>query len=81
MTPTDRLNRYRLCLQGSLDKRWLQSYESLIFLDQDDATTIIFGTLDQAALFGLLNRIRDMGVELIALERIDEMKRAAKGDS
>jgi len=65
----DRPTHYQICLEGILDERWLRWFEGLEVISNSDDQTIIRGEFDQSALHGLLNRIRDLGVTLISVQR------------
>jgi len=69
MNSNDQLTRYQIRLQGHFDARRLRWFEDLEVSRRPEGETVISGALDQAALHGVLNRIRDMGVVLIAVER------------
>ena len=69
MKSTDRSTQYQICLEGKLDERWLRWFEGLEVKANADDQTIIRGEFDQSALHGLLNRIRDLGVPLISVQR------------
>jgi hypothetical protein len=69
MKSTDRSTHYQICLEGILDERWLRWFEGLEVTSSADNQTIIRGELDQSALHGLFNRIRDLGVTLISVQR------------
>ena len=69
MESTDRSNHYQISLDGKLDERWLRWFEGLEVQTSPDDQTIISGEFDQSALHGLFNRIRDMGVTLISVQR------------
>jgi len=69
MTTTDRSIHYQICLEGKLDERWLRWFEGLDVNTGADEQTIIRGEFDQSALHGLFNRIRDLGVTLISVQR------------
>lgn len=60
---------YQICIDGHLDERWLRSFEDLDISLQPEGVTIICGAMDQSALHGVLNRIRDLGLELISVQR------------
>jgi len=72
MKSTDRSTHYQICLEGILDERWLRWFEGLEITSNVDNQTIIRGEFDQSALHGFLNRIRDMGVNLISVQRHPE---------
>jgi hypothetical protein len=64
--------RYELRVQGVLDDRWSAWFEGLrIASDQAGQTTITGPVADQAALHGLLAKIRDLGLPLLAVRRLD----------
>lgn len=65
-------NSYEIRLAARLDPRWSAWFDGLTVVNDDDGTTLIRGPVaDQAALFGLLQRLRDIGVPLISLIRVD----------
>lgn len=71
MNPTDRMAAYQIVIEGELDKRWLVKLEGLDVFQAENGQTQIVGVFDQSALHGVLNRLRDLGVELISIQRID----------
>lgn len=61
---------YQIYVQGHLDARWLPRFAGLTITLTPAGETILTGIIeDQAALYGLLNRIRDLGLELISVQR------------
>ena len=57
--------------QGHLDSRWAAWFDGLSLTREDDGTTVIHGPIvDQAALHGLLQKLRDIGVPLISLTQL-----------
>lgn len=70
MLPSKRTTTYQICIKGHLNERWLAQFEDLGFLLSPEGQTIIQGELDQAALHGILNRIRDLGLEIISIQSI-----------
>jgi hypothetical protein len=62
---------YEVRLKGVLDESWADSLEGFTFKYECDGTTTITGQIvDQAALHGLLKRIRDLGIPLLAVNQI-----------
>ena len=74
MKSMDRTTHYQICLEGKLDERWLRWFEGLEVKASADNQTIICGEFDQSALHGLFNRIRDLGVTLINVQRHSNVK-------
>jgi hypothetical protein len=64
---------YRVRIAGRLDEHWSSWFGELaLTYDDTDGTTELVGVLpDQAALHGLLTKVRDLGVELISVTRGD----------
>jgi hypothetical protein len=64
--------RYELRVQGVLDPGWSAWFEGLqVSSDARGQTTIAGPVADQAALHGLLAKIRDLGLELLLVRRLD----------
>ncbi len=64
---------YRISVQGCLDDHWASWFDGMV-LSRDEAlnTTTLVGTVpDQAALHGLLIRVRDMGLPLLSVLRTE----------
>ena len=63
---------YQIHVNGHLDERWLRWFEgcTIAYLD-DGKTSILLTAVDQPALFGVINRIRDLGLELISVQKDD----------
>ena len=77
MKSTDRPIHYQICLEEKLDERWLPWFEGLEVTSSADNQTIINGEFDQSALHGLFNRIRDLGVTLISVQRHPDGKESS----
>jgi len=69
MQQDEHLFIYQICVKGHLDERWLRWFEGLTVARQTNGETVISGAMDQATLHGILNRIRDLGLELISVQR------------
>lgn len=64
--------RYEIRLAGHLDARWTAWFDGLTVSRAEDGTTLISGPVtDQAALHGLLGRVRDLGLPLVSVTRTD----------
>ena len=62
---------YEIRIVGHLDTRWADWFEGLSFTHESDGTTILYGpVVDQAALHGLLRKVRDLGMPLISAIRV-----------
>jgi hypothetical protein len=60
--------RYEIRLKGHLDSRWAAWFDGLSLTNESDGTTLIHGPVaDQAALHGLIQKTRDLGLPLISV--------------
>jgi hypothetical protein len=68
----DNPGRYEIRLKGHLDTRWAAWFDGLTLTRGSDGTTIIHGPVaDQAALHGLLQKTRDLGLPLISVTYVE----------
>ena len=64
--------RYVIRVKGHLEARWTSWFDGMSLATEPDGTTTIHGpVVDQAALHGLLQKLRDVGVPLISLTQVD----------
>ena len=67
---------YEICVGGRLSEQAAIWFEDMTLTANEDPSppqTIIQGYIvDQAALFGLISRVRDLGLTLISVKRLDE---------
>jgi hypothetical protein len=69
--PHPNLGLYEIRLKGHLDSRWAAWFNGLSLTNQSNGTTIIHGPVaDQAALYGLLQKVRDMGLPLVSVSQV-----------
>jgi hypothetical protein len=79
MTPERHPNRgtdqpaiYQIILQGHLSSQWSDWFDGFtITLDERGQTILTGPVIDQAALHGALKKIRDLGIPLISVNRLD----------
>ena len=65
------LVQYEFRIKGHLDSRWAARFAGLSLTRADDGTTVIRGAVvDQAALHGVLQQLRDIGVPLISVTQL-----------
>jgi hypothetical protein len=69
---SDRPSIYQIILQGHLSDQWSDWFDGFsITLDGLGQTILVGPVNDQAALHGLLKKIRDLGIPLISVNRLD----------
>jgi hypothetical protein len=72
--------RYEIRLVGHLDARWAARFDGLALRHEADGTTVLSGRVaDLAALHGLLQRVRDLGIPLVSVTRSEPDQPTAPG--
>ena len=62
---------YAIRVQGHLGREWTDWFEGLAITLQEGGDTLLTGpVVDQAALHGLLKRVRDLGLTLVSIRRL-----------
>ena len=73
-TEPDQFPIYQLRLQGHLNPEWTDWFGGLIITLENDGDTLLTGAIiDQAALHGLLKKVRDLGLTLLAVNRVEDL--------
>jgi hypothetical protein len=63
--------RYEIRIKGHLDARWGEWFDGLTLTHEGEGTTLISGTMvDQAALYGVLRKVRDLGLPLVSVRAV-----------
>jgi hypothetical protein len=61
---------YEIVVKGKLDSRWSRWFADLQIIPQPDGNTLLTGPIaDQSALYGVISRMRDLGMVLICVQR------------
>lgn len=63
--------QYEIRVNGHLGTRWAAWFDGIAITSESDGTTVLRGSVvDQAALHGLLQKLRDVGIPLISLQQV-----------
>lgn len=63
---------YQIRLRGHLGRRWAEWFERWTIVLEEDGDTLLTGPVaDQAALHGLLTRVRDLGMTIVSVMQVD----------
>lgn len=63
---------YEIRVKGHMDPAWADWFDSMtVILEENGETRLVGSVIDQAALYGLLKKIRDLGMSLIAVNPIE----------
>jgi hypothetical protein len=73
---------YRIRVSGHLDDRWSEWLGDMAIEREDDGTTLLVGpVVDQAALHGVITRIRDLGLPLLSVKQVADVHSTTKETS
>jgi hypothetical protein len=68
------MNWYEIRVQGGLDQDWSEWFDGLTISHDPDGNTVLRGPLtDEAALHGVLIKVRDLALPLLAVNRIEAL--------
>ncbi len=71
---------YQIRIEGQLGREWTEWFEGMTITLQDNGDTLLTGPVrDQAALFGLLKKVRDLGMPLLSVNRVNPGQPDASG--
>ncbi len=71
---------YEIRIRGHLGRRWVAWFEEMTITQLEDGETALSGPLaDQAALYGLLRKVRDLGLPLLSVMRVEADSDGAAG--
>jgi hypothetical protein len=70
--PTTNVQYYEIRLKGHLEPRWVKWFDGLAITLVEDGVTLLTGPVaDQAALHGLLKKVRDVGLPLLSVNSVE----------
>ena len=70
--PTSNAQHYEIRLKGHLEARWSNRFEGLTITLEENGDTLLSGpVVDQAALHGLLKKVRDLGMPLVSVSPVE----------
>ena len=65
--------RYEIRLKGHLDNRWAAWFDGLTITREDNGETLLTDPVTaQTALYGLLRKVRDLGLPLVSVMHVDQ---------
>ena len=68
---------YQIRIKGHLGSGWTDWFGGLTITLEDNGDTLLIGpVVDQAALYGLLKKVRNLGMPLVSVNRIEEINNA-----
>ena len=62
----------KIKIKGHLDSSWKDWFDGLEIIKEDDHTLLLGDARDEAFVYGVLNKIRDLNLKLISVEKIEE---------
>ena len=75
VTPTSNAQYYDIRLKGHMEARWANWFDGLTIILEEDGNTLLTGpVVDQAALHGLLKKVRDLGMTLVSVNQVQSQR-------
>ena len=74
-TPTSNTQYYEIRIKGHLEARWVKWFDGLAITLDENGNTLLSGPVaDQAALHGLLKKVRDLGMTLVSVNQVQSQR-------
>ena len=71
--------KYEIRIEDGLDEGWTAWFDGMQITNEPDGVTVITGTVtDQCALHGVLAKVRDLGLPLLSVQRIEQDKSSCR---
>ena len=68
------MRQIEIRVKGQIDERWSEWLDGLTITHTEEDETVLTGSiLDQAALYGLISKLRDLGLPLLAVNSVEEV--------
>ena len=78
-TPNMQVQNYEIRLKGHLEVRWTEWFDGLAITLEENGNTLLSGPVaDQAALHGLLKKVRDLGLPLLSVNLVQTNRTNSK---
>ena len=65
-------SKIKIKIKGQLDSTWKDWFDGLDIITEDEHTLLLGDARDEAFIYGVLNKIRDLNLKLISVEKIEE---------
>ena len=72
MVDSDSRRQYEIVVRGRLSRRYECAFDGVTLVPRNGQTTLRAELADQAQLYGLLNRLRDFGIELVSVNAVSQ---------
>jgi hypothetical protein len=68
------MQQIQIHVKGQIDERWSEWLDGLTITHTEEGETVLTGSiLDQSALYGLIAKLRDLGLPLLAMNSVEEV--------
>ncbi len=68
---SDRPATYQIRVEGLLDREWADWFDGMTLAYEGNETLLVGKVTDQAALHGMINKLWDLGLTLVSIQRLD----------